>query len=585
MKGTPIDGVKLELDALRSNQVKESEILLSEMKACRPSSALSAERRSGHWQLIPYETYAFEGTLISAGFMTDPPEVRLPCPHQGCYAIHIGLWLTGQTAGGWGRTTMASDAVGSLKIRLEGDPCFVAFRREVPERDTLEDVFWKIADLEGEDIVISQQLSGFRGQSSLAYVRLVPLPESQTEAWREGRTDTSTRTLVATNDGFGAFFRNEITTREGIWEQIEPYRDTDFGMLWWEVVTGMFGAWREEGKTYGEEVEDYPRPGDLHMATSYRTMKEQGINPLKTAMDFAQDIGLSFYVSQRSEMFQAGPPFEEVYSTQFYHDHPEWRLQDIDGTEVTGMSYAHPGVRSYLIGLLEQATSLGADGACVIYPRSAPFVLYEEPVLADFEEEHGVDARTVDEEDDRLIDLRAAYMTTFMTELRKAMDRVGAKLGKRLDVSAVVFATESENRLAGLYLDEWISTGLVDHLSPYPYSRAKTEMDIETTFFRQLTVATSCKLYPNVMPRHMSAASYREKAKFYYDEGADGLLFWDTYQRHDGSSGWQTIRRLGHREEIPAAIDQSEPENEPRLIPLTRLAGHHMRRYSPYRGA
>ena len=58
MKGTPIDGVKLELEALRSNQVKESEILLSEMKACRPSSALSAERRSGHWQLIPYETYA-----------------------------------------------------------------------------------------------------------------------------------------------------------------------------------------------------------------------------------------------------------------------------------------------------------------------------------------------------------------------------------------------------------------------------------------------------------------------------------------------------------------------------------------------
>lgn len=61
-------------------------------------------------------------------------------------------------------------------------------------------------------------------------------------------------------------------------------------------------------------------------------------------------------------------------------------------------------------------------------------------------------------------------------------------------------------------------------------------IDIETGFFRRITQGTLCKLYPNVMPRHMPAGEYREKAKFYYDEGADGLLFWDTYQRHDGSS-------------------------------------------------
>ena len=87
------------------------------------------------------------------------------------------------------------------------------------------------------------------------------------------------------------------------------------------------------------------------------------------------------------------------------------------------------------------------------------------------------------------------------------------------------------------------------------------------------------------MPRHMPAAEYREMAKFYYDEGADGLLFWDTYQRHDGSSQWETIRRLGHREEIRTAAEQADPQAEPRTIPLTRLAGHHMDRYSPYRGA
>ncbi len=561
------------------------EIILSDMGQCQPTTALSPARRLNHWQLIPYETETFAGQLISAGFMTEPPEVRLPSSHQGCFAIYVGLWMAGESAGGWGRATMGSDAVGSLKIKLESDACFVAFRREAPARDNLEDVFWKIADLDGDDFVFAQQASGIKGQSSVAYIRLVQLSADEEAAWREDVAKPEHKRLVATNDAFGVFFRNCITTREGIWEQVEPYRNTDFKMLWWEIVSGMFGAWRKEGKTYGEGVEDYPRPGDLFAAESYRTMREEGINPLKTAMDYAHDIGLEFHVSQRSEMFQTGPPFEEVFSTQFYLDHPEWRLRDIDGTEVTGMSYAHQGVRQYLVSLLEQATSLGADGACIIYPRSAPFVLYEDPFVDAFVERHGEDPREIDEEDERVIDLRAEFMTAYMCELREAMDRVGQKLGRRLAMSAIVFATEAENRLAGLDLARWIREGLLDHLSPYPYSRAKKVMDIETGYFRSITAETGCRLYPNVMPRHMPASEYRELAKHYYDEGADGLLFWDTYQRHDGSSQWETIRRLGRKEEIEAAIAQADPQNEPRIVPLTKLAGHHMHRYSPYRGA
>lgn len=555
------------------------------MSVCQPESALSTGRRQFYWQLLPYETEDFGGNLIAAGFMTEAPEVRLPNPHSGCFAIYIGLWMAGECAGGWGRTTMGSDAVGCLKIRLESDPAFVAFRREVQARDNLEDVFWKVADLDGEDIVIAQQLEGFRGQASLAYIRLVPLSESEATAWRQVCGDPTHKRLIATNDAFGVFYRNCITTQEAIWQQVEPYRNTDFRLIFWEIEAGMFGAWREEGKTYGEGVEDYPRPGDLYMAESYRTLKEKGINPLKTALDYAHGVGLEFHVAQRSEMFQTGPPFEEVYSTEFYHEHPEWRLRDVDGTEVTGMSYAYSGVRAFLVGLLEEATSLGADGACIIYPRSAPFILYEEPFVEAFVECYGEDPKQIDEEDERVVDLRCEMMTGFMRELREAMDRVGEKLGRRMAVSAIVFANESENKLAGLNLEAWIGEGLVDNLSPYPYSRAKKETEIETAYFRRITMDSSCQLYPNMMPRHMPAQEYREKAKFYYEEGADGLLFWDTYQRHDGSSQWETIRRLGHRDEIDRMIQDADPDNEPRIIPLTKLAGHHMNRYSPYRGA
>ena len=356
-----------------------SDIILSDMGQCRPAAALSETRRRHHWQLLLYETKNFSGRLVSAGFMTEAPEVRLAHDRNGWFAIHIGLWMAGKTDTGWGRTTMGADNVGGLKIRLEDDPCFVMFRREAPDRGNLEEMFWKVSELKGQDFVIAQQLEGFRGHASLAYIRLVPLSEDEVREWREHCANPSHKRLIATNDAFGVFFRNRITTVEGIREQVEPYRNTDFKMIWWEIVSGMFGGWRDEGKLYADGVEDYPRPGDYFMAESLRVLRSRGINPLKTAMDHAHEIGIEFHVSQRSEMFQTAPPFEECFATDFYRDHPEWRLRDIDGTEVTGMSYAFPEVRGYLIGLLEQATALGADGAAIIYPRSAPFILYEDP--------------------------------------------------------------------------------------------------------------------------------------------------------------------------------------------------------------
>ena len=464
-------------------------------------------------------------------------------------------------------------------------PAFVHFRREAPGRGNLEEMFWKVAELKGQDIVVSKQQEGFTGDASLAYVRLVPLDTTQVEGLHADRNDQGSKCLIATNDAFGVFFRNRISSREGIWEQVEPYRNTDFKMIWWEIVSGMFGGWRDEGKLYAEGVEDFPRPGDRVIAQSLRILRSRGINPLKTAMDHAHEIGVEFHVSQRSEMFQTAPPMEECFATDFYRDHPEWRLRDIDGSEVTGMSYAFSGVRSYLVGLLEQATSLGADGAVIIYPRSAPFVLYEDPVIKDFQDLHGIDPRTLPENDERLIALHSEYMTRYMRELRAAMDRVGEKLGRRLALSAISFGTESDNRLAGLDLKTWIREGLLDHLSPYPYGRSKTPVVIETAFFRRIAKGTACKVYPNVMPRFLPSSEYRKLAQFYYDEGADGLLFWDTYQRHDGSSQWETVQRLGHREELAQVLAENEPREEPKLRPLLRLAGHHMHRYSPYRGA
>ena len=205
-------------------------------------------------------------------------------------------------------------------------------------------MFWKVAQLDGQDIVIAQQLEGIRGDCSLAYLRLVPLADAAVREWEEDRADPSHKPLIATNDAFRDLLPEPDHDGGGYPRAggaLPEYRlQNDLVGDCFRNVRGLGGK-RENctptvlRTSLGREI--------TFIAESLRILRSRGINPLKTAMDHAHEMGLEFHVSQRSEMFQTAPPYEECFTTDFYRDHPEWRLRDIDGTEVTGMSYAYSG--------------------------------------------------------------------------------------------------------------------------------------------------------------------------------------------------------------------------------------------------
>lgn len=58
------------------------------------------------------------------------------------------------------------------------------------------------------------------------------------------------------------------------------------------------------------------------------------------------------------------------------------------------------------------------DGINPIFNRGAPFLLYETPLLEEFREQTGLDARELDERDPRHMAYHASVMTDFMRELR-----------------------------------------------------------------------------------------------------------------------------------------------------------------------
>jgi hypothetical protein len=508
-----------------------------------------------------------------------------------------------------------------LKVKLSGDPCFGLVETEADLR-SLEEGFWKVADLTGQDLVIAQQTTGEPRPVSLAFVRLVPLTEDEVRFHR-GRSGS--RRLIALNDGWSFYFNKGACSARDIQEEIEPYRDTDFGKLFWETWFGDTSNYPAKvGVRYGEGAEDFARPGDFRLAECMQEMRNRGLDSLQVVLEHAHGMGLELYAGMRMGAFGFCPPLEG-WEGVFFREHPEFRCRDYDGTEVSHLSYAFPEVRQYVLSLLEDVTRrYDVDGVNLIFRRGQPFLLYEEPLVEGFRRETGIDATGLGQKDTlwqwyekefipaafwcvitelfpppeelvkqrviRLSELsspvqdwlrfRAEAVTEFMRMIRGLLMRVG----KGQKISAVVFGNEADNLYYGLDVETWVKEGLVDIIIPYTspdwlwprYS--KNDME----FFKRITKDSACGLYPNVMPRRMEIKEYVKKAYDYYQQGADGLAFWDTNARHSLLNQWQVVRNLGHKEELGKWLETGRFSR--RFLQLRRLGNYSVDRYHPFSG-
>jgi hypothetical protein len=167
---------------------------------------------------------------------------------------------------------------------------------------------------------------------------------------------------------------------------------------------------------------------------------------------------------------------------------------------------------------------------------------------------------------------RAQALTEFMRELRKLLP----KKGKGQKISATVFANEMDNFYYGTDVETWIKEGLVDILIIYFWPE---DSIIDFDYYHRIRKNSRCEIYPNVMPRWIKPEEYLRRAIHYYQNGADGLAFWDTNARTPLLNQWQAIRELGHAEEQKKWLETGQ---FPRRFPLLRQMGDYtIERYGP----
>src|SRR5262245_24869646 len=539
-------------------------VYLSDLRHCQPTSALSQKAKRHHWRLLDYETADLKGVMLVAGQNTAAPEITLPVTQKGWHAIYFGL-----------RSYEGGEDETRLLVRLKSSDTFsmISHRPDPAVRGRVDDYFWKVADVTGEDIVLRQfwaqavpDSPGSVGNRCdgvwLAYVKLVPLNDTEVQAVQRDRQNRENKRLFAHHDAWSYTYSYRPTTEAEIRRELEPFWHTDFARIYWEAGAGdrMYYPTKIGLTAADDWIEDPYRAGDRLAGEAWRALRQQGIDPFRTALDYAHRIGLDFHATYRPAGFHFPVPEDEWNTGGFYDKHPEWRGRDRHGKATPRLSYAYPEVRQAVISLLKEMASYPLEGICLAYNRRPPLLEYETPILEGFKSKYHEDPTALSERDPRWLAYRATFLAEFMREVRQAMKDVARtqNRAKPIEVSAIVMGSEAENAYHGMDLQSWIKQGLVDTLIPYTSAeKLLSSADSWTNprdaeFFLKITRGSSCKLALNLMPRQLPPEEYRRRALALYRAGAEYLFFWDSDQRNDFDPSWNALSRLGHRDELEA---------------------------------
>jgi len=544
---------------------REGTLIRSDMSRCLPAENLSHGFEKDRWQLIEYETTeGVKGLMASARPDHRCGELTLPLGAKGLYKIYLGTHKTKSHYRG-------GSNYGQLEVKLTAD---AGFRRVGPEHETrdklsdddpdinkaITEAYWKTADLTGQSLTFRQMPYPYNRPehaaiSNLSYVRLEPLNEQEKRWWQELAPSDQTRRLAlifCTGQYTGhtrGTYTFHPTSKQWFKDEFEPFADCDIKILIFEALRGYSCVYKTRIGSVGTEDNRW---------------QDDWVDPLAELTRLAHANGTKIFASMRFIGPQYPMNVAPIAWARYYWQHPEWTMRNRDGVPITNLSLAYPQVRKYWLSLLRETLDYGTDGVQLHLNRSEPYVFYEEPVVRAFEQKYGQDPRKLSVEDPRWVAHSAAYVTQFIREVRAMVDeKPGRELG--VTISGRRNGSPAHYEENHCDVDTWLRERLVNYIMPTPYLH-------ESLLKKWRRIGgDSVHLWPDLMPRAQSAASYAKLARAYYQAGADGLCLWDGERRTARISEWAAVQRLGHINQLDRLIQQGPSYY--RAVPLKYLGG------------
>lgn len=581
----------------------EKERFFSDLgQLAQPAEALSQYGYVDKWRVVPYKTAEISGTMLASLGTGTPPDIALPLGCTGWHRIFVGIYASG-------------DAPGEIQLKLSGDGGFSTIEACLDltfGEYSVQEYFWRCADLTGQDLILGKHLSGATpAEACLAWVRMEPMTEQETQI-------AGTKRLYAANDMHSSLCFHDMRRPDAWLDVVQDVADSDAEWLSVERP-GIFGD-----EVVAQDAAAFPRTYDEQCMRQRNTYH---IEMLQKLVEYGHQQGLKLCMSQRIAWWGMGFPFDQSpYADDFALRHPEYRCIDRDGTVLPQLSFCYPEVQEHVIGKLLWGLPAGFNALEMILARGFLYSLFEKPFLERFERAYGLDARYLPLDDPRITEQRCAVMTEFVRRLRVRMDAYDRSIGLHATVPFSLW----DCRHLGLDVENWAKEGLVTavithdrrvreilpetlwqqdgRLDLQAYHRYATEgnspirYDYDFGFappladscgilqgpasqqerigeFMELERKYGITVYVNLMPRAMPAGEALARAEEIYQCGCDHIALWDVNTRTCRKSEWAFTRWLGHKEqlrELAAAAEKSF-----RKVRVLEIAGTDVSRYMP----
>jgi hypothetical protein len=279
------------------------------------------------------------------------------------------------------------------------------------------------------------------------------------------------------------------------------------------------------------------------VVANLQSLVDAGHDPLGLVIRRAQERGLETFISFRLNEIHSVNEEESILLSQFWRDHPEWRVGKKDDevrgvySEILGprtspvvgswfwgaLNFAVPEVRARrLAQLRECCTRYPIDGLELDFQR---FPIYF-PVG---QEEANI-----------------GTMTEWLRQVRQMTREVGEKRGKPLLLSIRTMARPEQNIAIGLDFGTWVNEGLVDFIVVSHYLRNDFTLPIRE--YREL-LPPSMPLYGSIEVEP-DPQTYRRLAAQLWKEGVDGIYLFNffTCRQNGKEPPFALLTELGNPE-------------------------------------
>ena len=627
------------------NKQENGTVIISDMGLCQPQSSLKKEITKGCWRLVDYETEdGLKGVMAYGVPDEEPGEIAMPIELDGRYRVFLAF--------NYNKNPYTDNSsYGHIRVKLSSDESYTRFTNEAtfnksPGKksqktvgnarhiyNALHEIYWKTAELKGESIHFKPMGPPYNDRygpavANISYIKLEPLTDENRDLY-EDLDDLEGKRNIAAMFCTGALSGHTSgqpmyhpTEKEWIAEEIEPYKNSDFGIFSFEGIRGGICLFKT-------------KLGDIGLENGAEWPQEW-VDPLEEFTDLAHKNGMKAFLSMRM-IGQVGPVVVNPMTRgRYYWKLKEFAKQDADGNPCSTLSIAYPEVRQFWLGLLREALEYDIDGITVYFHRGIPYALYEKPSMDAFMEKYGEDPRPLGEDDPRWQQHVAGYVTQYLREIRALLDEkpdrelailhkgitiqeaperkvanelVAEASGSLLEAVKKVVTEKTDHYVDGegqlrstiksIMLDAtrdlfddifecktahsenlkdyegyvsdgfdvetWIKEGIVDYLMP--------DQGTDLSFIKlwRKIGGKKLRIWPSLMPRRQSGQAYIKQAEKFYGAGADGFIVWDSERRHPNVSEWNILKYLGHKEQFDKLVGLSEETFK--TIPLRLVRG------------